>query len=280
MAATTTFKKNFFKLLINAVFGKTMENVRHQRNITFVDSTKKAEKLIALPTFKNVTVFRQDLIAVERRKCIVHMNKPIYSGFTILDNSKIVMYKFHYQFMKKLYPGDKLKLCFTDTDSFLYKIKTKDFHADMVANHELFDFSNYSSSHPCFSHLSASEIEHLRSKNKKVIGKFKDEMGGDEMLEFVGLRAKVYAFRSSKAETKKLKGIKTAVVDNEVTFNNYKNIQINQSQMRHSMNTFISKEHQVQSVTKTKVSLSCFDDKRYIREDGIETFAHGHYRIV
>ena len=103
--STSSFDKDFFKLMMNSIFGKTMENVRHQRSITFMDSMKKAEKLIAMPTFKNVTIFREDLIAIERRKVTCHFNKPIYSGFSILDISKVLMYDFHYNFIKPKHPG-------------------------------------------------------------------------------------------------------------------------------------------------------------------------------
>ena len=107
-----------------------MQNVRKERKIDIVDSETKAQKLIAQSSFKNVTKFRDDLIAIERRKTTIVFNKPIY--ITVLELSKELMYDFHYNFMKNQYPGERSQLCFTDTDSFLYKIQTNNIYADMM----------------------------------------------------------------------------------------------------------------------------------------------------
>jgi hypothetical protein len=279
--ATTEFEKSFFKLLNNSVFGKTMENVRGHRNVDIVDSRKKAEKLIAMPTFKNCTVFREDLIAIERRKTTINFNKPIYSGFCILDISKTLMYDFHYNFIKKNYPGEDSKLCFTDTDSFLYKLKTDNVYKDMLQHKEWFDFSEYSPDHACFIGMDKDKVEQIRMQNKKVVGKFKDELNGHAMKEFVGLRAKTYSFRynESSEEVKKLKGIKHSVVKQEIQFKHYKSCLMDRVQYKAKMNVFKVEKHQVKSVCQNKTSLSCFDDKRYICADGINTIAYGHYRL-
>ena len=275
--ASNNFEKNFFKLLNNSVFGKTMENKRLHRILDIVDSKKKAEKLIALPTFKNVTIFREDLIAIERRKTSIKFDKPIYSGFSILDISKTLMYDFHYGYIKVKYPGTESQLCFTDTDSFLYRLKTKDVHRDMLENAHYFDFSDYPDTHSCFASVSSDKIKLIKSQNKKRIGCFKDELKGDHMEEFVGLRAKVYAFKSKNEETKKLKGIKKSVVSQEIRFEHYKKCLKKQVQFKAQMNVFRSHHHQVYSVCQNKTSLSCFDDKRWICDDGITTLPHGHF---
>jgi len=230
-----------------------------------------------MPTFKNCTVFREDLIAIERRKTTIHLNKPIYSGFTILDVSKTLMYDFHYNYIKIKYPGENSKLLFTDTDSLLYRLKTNNIHTDMLENSSLFDFSDYSDSHPCFETLSQEEINKIKLQNKKRIGCFKDEVHGNKITEFVGLRAKVYAFKVNEHEIKKLKGIKKYVVARDIHFNHYKNCLVNRKQQKAEMNTFRSTKHQVQSVCVNKTSLSCYDDKRWLCPDGITTLAYGHY---
>ena len=278
--ALTDFEKNFFKLANNSVFGKTMENKRLHRMVDIVDSKKKAERLISLPTFKNVTVFRENLIAIERRKTSIKFDKPIYSGFSILDMSKTLMYDFHYNFIKVKYPGANSQLCFSDTDSLLYKLKTKNVHKDMIENAHYFDFSDYPDTHRCFSNMPRDEIKLIKSQNKKRIGCFKDELKGADMQEFVGLRAKVYAFTSNEEETKKLKGIKKSVVSQEIHFDHYKNCLLQHIQYKHNMNTFRSRNHQVYSVSQNKTSLSCFDDKRWICDDGITTLPHGHYLTI
>ena len=178
-----------------------------------------------------------------------------------------------------LYPGDKSKLCFTDTDSFLYKLETQNVHKDMLHHHELFDFSNFHPSNECFSQMNPEDIQHIMSKNKKVLGKFKDELGGEKLEEFVGLRAKMYSFRSGDTEVKKLKGILESVVKNDLTFNHYKECLYNQTETVSKMKLFQSKNHVINTIVTSKVSLSSYDDKRYILDDRISSYAHGHYRI-
>ena len=277
--ATSEFEKSFFKLLNNSVFGKTIQNVRKERKIDIVDTEKKALKLIAQSSFKNVTRFRSDLIAVERRKTSIMFNKPIYIGFSVLELSKELMYNFHYNNIKKQYPGQLSQLCFTDTDSFLYKIQTKNIYIDMIKNSEHFDFSDYPNSHSCFTGMSLNAIEKLKLKNKKVIGKFKDELKGEEMLEFVGLRAKMYSYKTNSDEVKKCKGIKTSVVKQEIQFDHYKDCLLNQQRMSSTMHLFKVKNHHVQSIVQNKISLSCYDDKRYLLSDNVSSLAYGHYRI-
>ena len=169
------------------------------------------------------------------------------------------------------YPGTNSQLCFTDTDSLLYKLKTKDIHKDMLKNAHYFDFSDYPDSHNCFLNMPPDEIKLIKSQNKKRIGCFKDELKGDNMQEFVGLRAKVYAFKSNEEETKKLKGIKKCVVSREIHFKHYKNCLMNRVQYKAQMNVFRTHHHHVQSVTQNKTSLSSFDDKIWICDDGITT---------
>ena len=124
------------------------------------------------------------------------------------------------------------------------------------------------------------EIKLIKSQNKKRIGCFKDELKGADMQEFVGLRAKVYAFKSNEEETKKLKGITKSVVTQEIHFDHYKECLMNRVQYKAQMNTFRSHNHQVYSVCQNKTSLSCFDDKRWICDDGISTLPHGHYLTI
>ena len=92
------FYQDLFKLINNAVYGKTMENVRRRRRIDYVDTSKKAQKLAAKPTFKSFSIIREDLLAIERAKMVVHLNKPIYTGFAVLELSKLHMYQFHYRY--------------------------------------------------------------------------------------------------------------------------------------------------------------------------------------
>ena len=131
MAATNDFEKDFFKLMNNSVFEKTMENIRKHRNIGLVMTEEKYLCTVMKPNFKSGVLFGENLMGCEMGKIKVVMNKPVYLGQAILDLSKIVMYEFHYDYMVPKY-GDKLKLCYMDTASLVYNIKTEDFYEDIA----------------------------------------------------------------------------------------------------------------------------------------------------
>ena len=128
--AKNEFEKNFFKLMNNAVFGKTMENIRNRVDVRLVNDKKQAEKLTAKPNFKHPNIFSEDLVAIHMKKTKLDFDKPVYLGMCILDLSKTLMYDFHYNYIKKKY-GDKAKLLLTDTDSLMYEIQTEDFYKDI-----------------------------------------------------------------------------------------------------------------------------------------------------
>ena len=150
MPATNNFEKDFFKLMNNLVFGKTMENIRKHRNIKFVTTEEKYLGTVMKPNFKSGVRFDENLMGCEMGKIKVVMNKVVYLGQAILDLSKIVMYEFHYDYMVPTY-GDRLKLCYIDTDSLVYHIKTEDFYADITDDVPArFDTSGYCPSRPLF----------------------------------------------------------------------------------------------------------------------------------
>ena len=196
-------------------------------------------------------------------------DKPIYLGAAILDISKTLMYDFHYEYIKPKY-GVKAKLLFTDTDSLMYHIKTEDFYEDISGDVEArFDTSNYPKEH-------SSGIP--TGKNKKVIGMFKDEAGGKQITEFVGLRAKLYSYKMDDSkEEKKCKGINKATRNKQITFQDYKDCLKTQQDQYRTMKTLRSHKHQMYAETINKVALSANDDKRVIQEDGIHTHAYGYH---
>ena len=177
--AKNYFEKDFVKLMNNAVFGKTMENMRKHRDIKLVTTDKRRNQLVAEPNYHTTKWFSENLLAIEMKKTKVKMNKPIYLGLSILEISKTLMYEFWCDYMKPKY-GDNVKLCYMDTDSFIMHIKTEDFYEDIADDVETrFDTSNYEVDRP----LSTG-------KNKTVIRLMKDELGGKIMTEFVALRPK------------------------------------------------------------------------------------------
>ena len=267
------FEKDFFKLMNNSVFGKTMENIRKRVDIKLVNNRKSALKFAAKPNFESCTIFDENLIAIHMKRVKLLFNKPVYCGMSILDVSKTLIFGFHYDYMKPKY-HEKAKLLFTDTDSLCYEIQTDDFFQDISADvKEKFDTSNFPKIHP-------SNIP--TGINKKVIGMMKDEAGGKIIEEFVGLRSKLYSVRmhEDKKEEKKCKGIKKSVIKKTITHQDYKDCLISGKKQMRSMNIIRSHKHEIFTETVNKIALSANDDKRIIREDGIHTFAHGHYKIT
>ena len=202
-AAKNDFEKDFYKLINNSVFGKTMENIRKHRNIKLVNNEDEYLKNVMKPNFKSGTLLGPDLMGCEMGKVKVLMNKPVYLGQAILDLSKMIMYEFHYDYMIPKYSQscDKLKLCYMDTDSFIYSIETEDFYKDIANEVESrFDTSGYPNdgSRP----LSVG-------KNKKVIGLMKDELGGEIMKEFISLRPKMYSLELDQKNPRNVKELKS-----------------------------------------------------------------------
>ena len=266
------FEKNFFKLMNNSVFGKTMENIRNRVDVKLVNDKKRAEKLSAKPNYKHCNIFSENLVAIHMKKTKLDFDKPVYLGMCILDLSKTLMYDFHYNYIKKKY-GDKAKLLLTDTDSLMYEIQTKDLYKDISGDvKDRFDTSDYPSDHP-------SGI--LSGINKKVLGMFKDEVNGDIIDEFVGLRAKLYSYKMFEGEeSKKCKGVKKSVVKKSITHEDYKTCLLTGEEQLRKQNIIRSYKHEVYTEEVNKIALSANDDKRYILEDGIGTLALGHYKIL
>ena len=128
--AKNDFEKDFFKLMNNSVFGKTIENIRKRQNVKLIDDRKKALKLSSKPNFDRATIFDEHLVAVHMKKTEVYFNKPIFVGQAILDISKTLMFDFHYNYIKNKY-GQKAELLMTDTDSLMYLIQTDDVYNDI-----------------------------------------------------------------------------------------------------------------------------------------------------
>ena len=207
-----------------------------------------------------------DLMGCEMGKVKVVMNKPVYLGQAILDLSKLIMYEFHYDYMLPKY-GDRLRLCYMDTDSFLYDINTKDFYKDIARYVEArFDTSGY-----CNRPLPIG-------KNKKVIGLMKDKLGGEMMKEFISLCPKVYSYRVRSSEPKKYKGIKKCIVKKTITFKDYKKCLFEGRNIHRSQLLFRSNKHEVKTLEVNKLALNSQDDKR-ISIDGIASYAIGHHRV-
>jgi hypothetical protein len=265
--AKSDFEKDFFKLMNNAVFGKTMENIRKRVSIEIVaNNERRIRKVTAKPNFDSLKIFSDNFVAASVKNTNLLLNKPVYIGPCVLDLSKYLMSNYHYD-MKETY-GDRLKLLFTDTDSLCYQIQTEDIYKDMGAAAHLYDTSDYPRNHPLYS-----------VDNKKVIGKFKDELNGKPISEFVGLRPKMYSVKVGEHEKKVAKGVKKSVIRRQLKHSDYRRILFEGGKDMSVMRGIRSYNHQLYSVEINKVGLCAYDTKRYILPNGIDTLAHGHYKI-
>ena len=261
--AKNSFEKDFFKLMNNTVFGKTMENVRNHRDIKLVITDKKKSKLVSEPNYHTINCISENLSIIEMRRTKVKMNKPIYLGLPILEISKILMYEFWYDYMKPKC-GDNVKLCYVDTDSFIMNIKTEDFYKDIANDVE-----------KRFDDVSNRPLS--TGKNKKVIGLMKDELGGMIITKFLALRPKTYSYLTDDCKKdKKAKGTKKFVIKRMTKFNDYKNCLLNGEAVLKPQQRFKSKGHDVYTENINKIALSSNDDKRLTSSDKIASYPYGY----
>ena len=234
--AKNSFEKDFYKLMNNNVFSKTMENLRKRSNIKLVSDPQEMVKFASRPTYLSHKIFHENLVAVNIKPVKIRLDKPSYIGMCILDLSKILMYDFHYNYIKKKY-SDGAQLLFTDTDSLTYHIKTEDAYHDFFADRELFDNSD------C-----PENSEFYFKENKKVIGKFKDETAGVPVDDFIGLKSKMYSVSlDSGKNSKKAKGVKKNIIKKVIVHQDYLDV-LNESKiLHHQMKTIRSDCHQISS---------------------------------
>ena len=203
---------------------------------------------------------------MEMKKTKVKMNKPIYLGFSILEVSKTLMHEFWYGYMKPNY-AEKAKLCYTDTDSFIAYIKAEDSYEDIVPDvDKWFDTSNYI-------------VDRLFpiSENKKVLCKFKDELGGRIMTECVGIKPKTYSFLIDDFEEKKKnKRIKKCVVKTRLRHQSYKDCLLNKETILKKQQRFKREAHNVYTEEVNKIALRRNNDKRVWASDGITSYPYGY----
>lgn len=271
--AKNDFEKDFYKLMNNSVYGKTMENVRNRINFVLVTSEEQA--LNILNTRVRHTVFNENCVGVHLLKKECKLFKPIFIGQTVLDESKLVMCDFHYNFMLKNFKRENIDVLFTDTDSLCYHIKNQNPYEVIKNNKGLFDLSAYPKNNELYD-----------ATNKKVIGKFKDESVDGEMnyiTEFIGLRSKLYSYETEfgEKEHNRAKGIKkSALVNNErsIRHQDFRNCLFERQSINITQNTFRSYKHNLYTESITKVALSCYDDKSFILNNNIDTLTIGHYK--
>ena len=245
----------------NAVYGKTMENVKNRINVKLGSNKKDYLRWTSKPNYMSHKIFDNGLVALRKNKVTLTLNKPAYMGMCILELRKILMYEFHYDYIKNKY-GKISILLFTDTDILIYEIKTEYVCEDFSNDKEMFDFSNYS-----------AKSKYYDNSNKLVVGKMKYETAGVAIEEFLGLKPKMYSYLvNDNNEYKKAKGANRNVAAT-LSHSEYKDVLLKQKCLRHSMNRIQRKDHKIGTYEIHKISLSCFDDKIYIRNNGCDESA-------
>ena len=179
--AKNDFEKDFFKLMNNSAFGKTMENVRNHQDIKLVTTDERRKRLVSELNYHTTKWFDKEFLAIKMDKTKILMNKPVYLAQAILDISKTLIYEFWYDYLEPKH-GDKVKLCYMDKGRFIIHVETEDFYKDIANDVDIwFDTSAYNK----------NEKRPLPiDKNEKEIEKFKDELSGKIMTELCNHMAK------------------------------------------------------------------------------------------
>lgn len=249
-----------------------MENERKRVDVKLVNKWEgrySAEAYISKPNFHSCNIIDENLVAIQLDRTAIKIRKPLYVGLTVLELSKICVYRFHYDVMKaKL--GDKCKMCYTDTDSYVYEIKDHDVYELMKENIDEFDTFDYS----------PNNRFNMPRVNNKVLGKMKDECAGSIMTHFIGLRSKMYCSKIGGQEPiKKAKGVKSNVVKRAIEYEDYYNCLFNNETIVREQIVIRSRLHKLHTEQERKVALSAHDDKRYLIPNSTDTLPWGHKDI-
>ena len=275
--ATTVFESDFFKKCNNSVFGKTQEKKRARSNFRLTVNEEEMDFLISRPNYDGSTIFSPELVGLYMKKTRVCLDQPIFSGFTVLDLSKYLMFEFFYKHLKPCFSqeGDRVEVIYTDTDSFHLLLKS----FDCQILEKLLPIRD--------SHLDGSNLpkDHVlyNTCNKGVMGMFKEETGGAHITEHVALRPKMYAILTESGEEKRrAKGVKKDIINNQLTFQMYKEIYLKERRQEEDVAHFgeftslQSREHVVHTERAKRKFLSIYDNKRYWL-DANHSLPHGHY---
>ena len=252
--AKNDLEKDLIKLMYNAIFGKSMENVLNKSNVKLINNEpEKLSKLIKEPNFEHIHKVSDKQVLVQSKPVKTKFNKPIYLGAYILETSKFHMYKFWYDYLKVKYDNN-INLIYTDTDSFVLEIFTDDVYEDMKNDNHLFDFSEYSKYHKCYN-----------VKNKKKLGIFKDELHGKIKTEFSCLKHKMYSFEfienNSIKNNKKHKGIKKSF---DIFHNDYKKCLYNEEILCKKFHNLQFNKQNIYLNKINKIALNPFESKKDI----------------
>ena len=275
--ARNDFELRLFKLFANSTFGKFIENVRQYVEVILCHNDAQLESALAgAGVSSNFHIINENLVSVMKKPDLIRLNKPLGVGFAILELSKLFMYRSYYDVFVPHFGPKNISLCFSDTDSFLLRVKTDNLIQDMKKMKDRFDFSKYPSDHVLYDNSKANRLFY-----------FKDELCGKAAItHFIGLRPKCYSmlihkFHSQNSEAKKVcKGVKRSAIKHKLSFADYEKCINHQCLLFKSFKNFRSKKHKITTNLTRKIALSALDTKRYTLNCGYHTLALGNVKIV
>lgn len=279
--AKTDFEKNFFKLLVNSVFGKTIESVSNRKKVKICLNIESFSKWTRDPNYERHVIINDDVSIVILKQTKARVIQPFYIGFSILELSKHVMYDFFYNVLRPYFGEDGVQLLYSDTDSLAIQVQTFNILLDLGELAPNMDFSNLAKSHPLFC-----------ESNRAALFKFKEEFALQPIARLCALKSKCYSFEiacacktglderavcikckngtSKSFHTNKLKGIQKRTA-REIHFSKYLKCLENSYVQRDMITQITSKTHQLTTNIVNKISLSSFDDKRFIFNCGVHS---------
>lgn len=268
------FERDFYKLKNNALYGKTVENVRRRMNFRLVNNEESLLKFSSNPSFTQSIIFSNELVGVKLRKDQVTLNKPVFVGQAVLDLAKLEMYELFYEQLKgyeSKFIDSKISIVGGDTDSFFISVTNCDVYNQLLPAMQrdgLLDSSNYATHHPLFS-----------NQWKAKLGCVKDESEGYSYKEWVLLRPKAYSMLciNDSGSKKRAKGVRRATV-REMRHSEYVDAYQNQVVLYKNQRRIASNKHHVSTIEYNKISLSFYEDKRYWLDIN-ESLPFGHFSL-
>ena len=256
------------------LFFKISENVRNYLQVVLCGNERSLRQECLGQHVKSFNIINQNLVAVNKKPAVIKLRKPLAVGFSILELSKLFMYQSYYDVFRKNFGPKRISLCFSDTDSFLFQVKSKNLELEKRKLKHIFDFSKYPKSHPLFDESKANQLFY-----------FKDELKGKAAItHFIGLRPKCYSMKISELncnktntpqEKKICKGLKKSSIATQLTYADYEKCLKNATIIYKSFKTLKSKNHRIKTCYLRKIALSAMDSKRYILNCGRHTLSLG-----
>lgn len=258
--ASSDFDKTFYKLVLNSCYGKTIQDPTKYLRVSFVTDKTKMKQLMTDPTFHSYKIMSKHFVIVYRNHNSVKIRQPIGIGFTILEGSKRFMYESFYDKIMPAFKND-VRVLFSDTDSFFFSVPHSEKNP-LKKMAKILDTSNFDKNHPMYD-----------PSRKSQLGYFKSEVGNNEIDQFIGLRSKVYAFKTMNTIQKKCKGISKRYRKN-IPFSAFENCLNSIQSFATHQYKLSSKSHIIRLVKNTRLCFSSYDDKNYLLKCGIHSLPY------